>query len=102
MSVYMYAYAPAGVRSRGWARAAGATSVAREEAMTMRESHDGQAADATDAEKVEGIVVQTRADLDGVPFGRARSVLAQRLADAGLEIGDEDLDALALRVAGTP
>jgi len=53
----------------------------------------------TQDEEIEGIMIQTQADLVGAPGERAREVLVQRLADAGLHLADDDLDALVGRIA---
>ena len=52
--------------------------------------------DATDAEKLAGLVEQTRSDaaLGSIPAGEESAVLKQRAAEAGLVVDDSELDAL--------
>ncbi|MEN2738330.1 hypothetical protein ABCS02_11110 [Microbacterium sp. X-17] len=52
-------------------------------------------------EEIDGIVIQTHADLDGASPRRLRSVLVQRLVDAGLHLSDEDVDALVGRMTAS-
>ncbi len=52
----------------------------------------------TRKDKVDGIVAQTRADVGDAGAGRVADVLRQRLADAGIETDDEELDRLTERV----
>ncbi|MEV7693689.1 hypothetical protein AB0N73_10215 [Microbacterium sp. NPDC089189] len=53
---------------------------------------------ATDEEKIDGIVDQTRVDVGDKPHARVVDVLNQRFADAGLEVAPDDVAALADRV----
>ena len=52
---------------------------------------------ATDGEKIDGIVEQTRQDLGlgSIAPGELRDVLAQRLSDAGLTVDSAELERLA-------
>ena len=52
--------------------------------------------DATDGEKLEGIVEQTKQDvaIGSIPGGDLRDVLLTRIADAGLKVDDETLNRL--------
>ncbi|GAA5026080.1 hypothetical protein ACFQRL_12215 [Microbacterium fluvii] len=50
---------------------------------------------ASDADKVDGIVAQVRADLAGESPERIAAVLAQRLEQAGIALSHSDIDALA-------
>ncbi|WP_394279510.1 hypothetical protein [Microbacterium sp.] len=49
-------------------------------------------------DKVEGIIVQTRADLAENREIDARAVLVERLAQAGLSLSDAEVDAAASRL----
>ena len=53
---------------------------------------------ATESEKLDGIVEQTRADLQQGNVDDAQDVLRQRLHDAGIEVGDDEFDALLARL----
>lgn len=46
---------------------------------------------SSDAEKIDGIVRQTRADLAGEDGERVQAVLRQRFAEAGLEVSDAEI-----------
>ncbi|MFJ6678443.1 hypothetical protein ACIQLK_04855 [Microbacterium sp. NPDC091382] len=50
------------------------------------------------AQKVDGIVVQTRADLAGQDGVDGASVLARRLSDAGIDLTDDEMAAAVARV----
>lgn len=51
--------------------------------------------DASEVEKVTGILVQTRADLGGEPRDRVVQALAERLEQAGVAVSDADVEELA-------
>lgn len=53
---------------------------------------------ADQAEKVAGIVVQTRADLTTQPLTRVPEMLSQRLEQAGISLPAETVDALARQI----
>lgn len=55
---------------------------------------------ASDADKVQGIVAQTRADVPNESAERIAEVLTQRFSDAGMTITDEEIARLAQGVAG--
>jgi len=52
---------------------------------------------ATDQERIDGIVAQTRADLGDESDERYAEVLRQRLEDSGIPMSDEDRQRLAQR-----
>ena len=52
----------------------------------------------TDAERLAGIVEQTRADLDGADLEKIIGVLKQRLEDAAIPLSDDGVRALADRI----
>lgn len=54
---------------------------------------------ASDLEKVTGIVVQTRADVGTEPVDRIAEVLRQRLEQAGVDVPDADIHELARQVS---
>ncbi len=54
---------------------------------------------ASNLEKVAGIVAQTRADVATEPFERIVDVLRQRLTQAGVELPDSDIQELARQVS---
>ena len=58
--------------------------------------------DATDGEKLEGIVEQTKQDvaIGSIPGGDLRDVLMQRIADAGLTVDEESLARLLASAQG--
>lgn len=56
--------------------------------------------DAGLAEKIDGIVAQTRADAAGHQNYDVRHVLVERFAQAGIEVEDADLDDLVARASG--
>lgn len=53
---------------------------------------------ATDDEKIEGIVAQSRVDVGHESHERVQEVLRQRFADAGVEVEPERLSDLAAAV----
>lgn len=55
--------------------------------------------DASEVEKVTGIVVQTRADVGTEPVDRIAEVLRQRLEQAGIDLPDDDIRELARQVS---
>lgn len=54
---------------------------------------------ATEVDKVAGIVAQTRADVGTEPLERIAEVLRQRLTQAGVDLPDNDVDELARQVS---
>jgi hypothetical protein len=60
----------------------------------VEDGHD----DASDGDKVAGIVEQTRADVAQGNVDDVRDALAQRLREAGLEVSHEEFDAILRRV----
>lgn len=61
---------------------------------------------ASEVEKVTGILVQTRADMGAEPRERVVQALAERLAQAGIEVSSADVEELADQIttgdASTP
>lgn len=55
---------------------------------------------ASDADKVDGIVAQTRADVPHESLDRIAEILTQRFSDAGVSVSDEEIAHLAQRVTG--
>lgn len=66
------------------------------EAVQSEPAMSQNPADAT--QKLDGIVVQTRADLAGQDGLDGASVLAQRLKDAGIDLSDDEMAAAVARV----
>jgi hypothetical protein len=64
---------------------------------TQNEPVEEGSSEATDTEKVDGIVEQTRQDLSlgSIAPGELRDVIAQRLSDAGITVDAAELDRLA-------
>ncbi|KAF2412470.1 hypothetical protein B1729_15025 [Microbacterium sp. B35-04] len=54
---------------------------------------------ASEVDKVAGIVVQTRSDVGGEPLERIAEVLRQRLTQAGVELPEHDIEELARQVS---
>jgi len=54
---------------------------------------------ASETEKVSGIVAQTRQDVGTEPLERIADVLRQRLGDAGVDLPDSDVQELARQVS---
>ena len=54
---------------------------------------------ASDVDKVAGIVVQTRSDVGSEPLERIAEVLRQRLTQAGVELPEHDIEELARQVS---
>ena len=54
---------------------------------------------ASEVDKVAGIVVQTRSDVGGEPLERIAEVLHQRLTQAGVELPEHDIEELARQVS---
>lgn len=52
--------------------------------------------DATDAEKLTGLVEQVRNDaaVGSIPPGQEKAVLRQRIAESGISVDDSEVDAL--------
>lgn len=50
---------------------------------------------ATELERLDGIVVQTRADLAGADVATVERSLRRRLSDAGIELAEGEIEALA-------
>ena len=55
--------------------------------------------DASELEKVTGIVAQTRADVGTEPVERIADVLRQRLEQSGIDLPDSDIEELARQVS---
>lgn len=53
---------------------------------------------ATNDEKIAGIIVQTRADVGTESVERAREVLVQRFEETGVSVDEDQLDGYARRV----
>ncbi|MEV7828153.1 hypothetical protein [Microbacterium enclense] len=53
-----------------------------------------------DEARIQGVVVQTRADVGDKSEERIADVLRQRFSDIGLDLGDDRIRALAAEVAG--
>jgi predicted negative regulator of RcsB-dependent stress response len=68
----------------------------------MSEQHepalDG-ALEATDEQRIDGIVAQVAADIAQHEDPDVEALLRQRLADSGIELGDAEIRGLAARVA---
>jgi hypothetical protein len=54
-----------------------------------------------DEARIQGVVIQTRADVGDKSEARIADVLRQRFADVGLDLGDDRIRALAAEVAGS-
>jgi hypothetical protein len=54
--------------------------------------------DATQIDKVSGIVAQTRQDVGTEPIERVADVLRQRLSDSGIDLPDDEVRELARQV----
>ncbi|QEW04168.1 hypothetical protein [Microbacterium lushaniae] len=54
---------------------------------------------ATNEDRVEGIVAQTRVDVGDAPEERIADVLRQRFSETGTDIGDDRIRALAAEIA---
>ena len=57
---------------------------------------------ASDQSKWEGIIAQTRADLEGHRAEQIRSALAQRVTDAQLDVSSEEIDRASTEIAMAP
>ena len=55
--------------------------------------------DASDLEKVTGLVAQTRADVGTESVERIAEVLRQRLEQAGIDLPDSDVEELARQIS---
>jgi hypothetical protein len=53
----------------------------------------------TDSERIDGILVQTRADLSGADVATVEKSLRTRLSDAGFALDDDEIAALARDLA---
>lgn len=53
---------------------------------------------ASDEDKIAGIIEQTRGDIAQGNVGDAGDVLAQRLADAGIEVSPEEFQKLVAQL----
>ncbi|MDJ1114571.1 hypothetical protein [Microbacterium dauci] len=85
-----------GRRDAVWA---GSTQEGREQRATQDLPAMSQhPADVSD--KIDGVVAQTRADAAGHENFDVRRVLVERLAQAGIEVDDAQLDDLAARASG--
>ena len=54
-----------------------------------------------DAARIQGVVVQTRADVGGKSEERIADVLRQRFTEVGLDLGDDRIRALAAEISGS-
>ena len=54
---------------------------------------------ASDVDKVAGIVAQTRSDVGTEPLERIAEVLRQRLSQSGVDLPDNDIEELARQVS---
>jgi len=59
--------------------------------MTMNEPIEDGHDDSTNSARIDGVVEQTRADLDQGHVTDFESALRQRFADAGLTVNDDEL-----------
>lgn len=55
--------------------------------------------ETTDEDRLQGIVMQTRADVGDASENRIADVLRQRIAEVGLDVGDDRVTALAAEIA---
>jgi hypothetical protein len=55
--------------------------------------------DASELEKVTGVVAQTRADVGTEPVERIAEVLRQRLEQSGIDLPDSDIEELAHQIS---
>ena len=55
--------------------------------------------DANDHDKIDGIIEQTRGDIDQGNTNDPRDVLTQRLQEAGITVSPEELETLLARLA---
>lgn len=55
---------------------------------------------ATDDERLDGVVQQVRADVGGESLDIVEKSLRRRLADVGISVADDDVEALARDIAG--
>lgn len=53
-----------------------------------------------DEARIQGVVVQTRADVGGKSEERIADVLRQRFTEVGLDLGDDRIRALAAEISG--
>ncbi|MFH8248854.1 hypothetical protein ACH3VR_00620 [Microbacterium sp. B2969] len=79
--------------SASQAQKAGALGTEQEQRLPAMSQNN-----ASDIEKVSGIVVQTRADVVDMPFERVVEVLAQRLDQAGVSLPERDVEELARQI----
>ncbi|KZE88712.1 hypothetical protein [Microbacterium sp. TNHR37B] len=56
--------------------------------------------ETTEDERLDGVVVQTRADLGGQDAATIEQALRSRLNDAGISMDDDEIAALARDLAG--
>lgn len=54
-----------------------------------------------DEARIQGVIVQTRADVGDKSDERIADVLRQRFAEVGLDLGDDRIRAIAAEVAGS-
>ncbi|MFF2387908.1 hypothetical protein [Agromyces sp. NPDC058104] len=69
-----------------------------EQREPIEDGHD----DASDAQKLDGIVEQVRGDLAMSAVDDVRSMIRDRLRDAGLPDSERDVDVVAARVDPSP
>lgn len=53
-----------------------------------------------DEARIQGVIVQTRADVGDKSEARIADVLRQRFTEVGLDVGDDRIRALAAEIAG--
>jgi hypothetical protein len=70
--------------------------------MTQDEPAMDGSTEAGHDEKVAGIVEQVRADMQLRPMEDSQRLLRERLANAGLELGDEEITRIAQDVQNGP
>ena len=74
----------------------------RKATRTGEQSEPAMDTHPTDDEaRIQGVVVQTRADVGDKSEERIADVLRQRFAEVGLDLGDDRIRALAAEVAGS-
>lgn len=65
------------------------------------QDHPGMSQNDADAsQKIEGLIVQTRADIAGHDDADGAQILTERLSQAGIAVTPEALDALVARLRG--
>ncbi|MCU1439528.1 MAG: hypothetical protein JWP85_525 [Rhodoglobus sp.] len=69
-------------------------STSRDQSAPIEDGSD----DASDKDRIEGILEQTRADVAQGHVDNVRDALAQRLGDAGMEVSRDEFEELLARV----